>query len=49
MAIYKTITIDENSKLRLWKIEEDLEQLYNGLDLTQESIDKLDSKEESCS
>lgn len=43
MAIYKTITIDKNSKLLLWKIEEELDELYNGLELTQESIDKLKS------
>jgi len=43
MAIYKTITIGENSKLLLWKIEENLDQLYTGLELTQDSINRLDN------
>ncbi|HLS12387.1 MAG TPA: 4'-phosphopantetheinyl transferase superfamily protein [Flavobacteriaceae bacterium] len=43
MAIYKTITIGQNSKLLLWKIEESLEQLYNGLELTPESVERLNN------
>lgn len=42
MPIYKTITIGENSKLLLWKIDESIEQLYVGLELTPDSIAKLE-------
>ncbi len=34
MPIYKTITVDEGTKVLIWKIEEDLEWLSRGIDLT---------------
>lgn len=34
MALYKTITLSENSKLLIWKIEETFEALADGIDLT---------------
>ncbi len=43
MPIYKTITIDEHSRLLLWNIEESLEELYNGINLSQASLDRLDN------
>lgn len=43
MPIYKTITIGNNSRLLLWKIEESLEQLHNGLVLTSQSVERLGS------
>lgn len=43
MPIYKTITIGNNSRLLLWKIEEDLEQLHKGLELTSLSVERLDN------
>lgn len=43
MALYKTITINENSKLLFWHIEENLNQLYTGIKLTEDSIAKLDN------
>jgi len=43
MAIYKTITIGKKSKLLVWKIEESIEELYDGLELTPESKDRLEN------
>lgn len=43
MAIYKTITIGEDSKLLLWHIEESLNQLYEGVELTSESTERLNN------
>lgn len=34
MALYKTITVDEVTKVLIWKIEESLEWLNNGIQLT---------------
>ncbi len=34
MPIYKTITVDEGTKVLIWKIEEDLDWLSRGIDLT---------------
>lgn len=47
MPIYKTITIEDNSKLVLWKIEEGLEELYNGLELSSLSVEKMDNMKSS--
>lgn len=43
MAIYKTITIGEGSTLLLWNIEESLDQLYEGIELTPESTERLNN------
>lgn len=43
MAIYKTITIGEDGILLLWNIEESLDALYDGVELTPESIERLES------
>ncbi|QTY26602.1 4'-phosphopantetheinyl transferase superfamily protein [Flavobacterium sp. CS20] len=34
MPVYKTITIDETSKLQIWKVEETLEELSKGIELS---------------
>jgi|SRR5690554_1718927 len=43
MAIYKTITIGEDSRLLLWHIEESVDRLYDGVELTSESIERLNN------
>lgn len=43
MPIYKTISIGEHSKLLLWKIEEELEQLRDGIALTSESTERINA------
>lgn len=34
MALYKTITVNPNTKVLIWKIEESYEELEKGLTLT---------------
>ena len=36
MPLYKTITVDPNTRVFLWKIEESYETLYNGVVLTRD-------------
>ena len=43
MPLYKTITIDESSKLRIWKVEEPLEVLSNGIELSTYCQGRFDS------
>ena len=42
MALYKTITLSENSKLLIWKIEETFEALADGIDLTTHCQNRVD-------
>lgn len=35
MPLYKTITVDEDTKVFIWKVEESFEWLSNGIDLTE--------------
>jgi len=41
MPIYKTITVDENTNVLIWKIEESYEVLCNEIELTQYSKDRI--------
>ena len=47
MALYKTITVNEHTKVFIWKIEESLEWLAKGVKLTdhcQQRVDKMKSE-----
>ena len=41
MPIYKTISSEGGTTIYIWKIEESLEELRNGLILTENSISRL--------
>lgn len=41
MPLYKTIHPDEKTVIRVWKIEEELEFLKNGIELKEESTERL--------
>ncbi|WP_121665856.1 4'-phosphopantetheinyl transferase family protein [Mesonia aquimarina] len=43
MALYKTITVDERTKVLIWKIEESYEQLAKGIQLTDHCQQRVDS------
>ncbi|MDQ7916272.1 4'-phosphopantetheinyl transferase superfamily protein [Mesonia sp. MT50] len=43
MALYKTITIDEATKVLIWKIEESFEWLSEGIELTPHCRNRVDS------
>lgn len=43
MALYKTITVNNSTKVLIWKIEESLEILQNGISLTQNSLKRFQS------
>lgn len=43
MPLYKTITIDENSELKIWKVEETLEKLIEPIKLTAECQQRFDN------
>jgi phosphopantetheinyl transferase len=42
MPLYKTITIDKASSLRLWRVDEDIETLEKGIKLTSECQERFD-------
>lgn len=42
MPLYKTITIDESTKVLIWKISENLDELTDGVTLTNNSQERLD-------
>lgn len=42
MPLYKTITVNEHTKVLIWKIEESYEQLSEGVDLTKNCRDRVD-------
>lgn len=51
MSLYKTISVNPNTKVYLWKIEETLEQLLHGITLRDNSrnrIDKMLSEVHKC-
>lgn len=43
MALYKTITVDEATKVLIWKIEESFEWLCDGIQLTSHCQNRVDS------
>ncbi len=43
MPVYKTITIDETSKLQIWKVDETLEELSQGVELSAYCQERFDS------
>ncbi len=43
MPLYKNITVDESTKVLIWKIEESYESLSDGIELTQHCRDRVDS------
>lgn len=43
MALYKTITVNENTKVLIWKIEESLAELSSGISLEPQSTERLQS------
>lgn len=43
MALYKTITVNENTKVLIWKIEESMSQLSSNVSLQTQSNDRLKS------
>jgi 4'-phosphopantetheinyl transferase len=43
MALYKTITVDEATKVLIWKIEESFEWLCEGIQLTSHCQNRVDS------
>jgi phosphopantetheinyl transferase len=43
MALYKRITVNTNTKVLIWKIEESIEELFSGISLKAASNDRLQS------
>ena len=43
MPLYKTITVNNLTKVLIWKIEESFEELAAGIQLTDKSQERLDS------
>ena len=41
MPLYKTITVNNTTKVLIWKIEESFEELSEGIDLTQNCSDRV--------
>jgi len=41
MPIYKTIKLTEHTTVIVWKIEESLDELYQGISLTQNSVNRI--------
>ncbi len=41
MPLYKTITVNQNTKVLIWKIEESFEELYAGISLTEKSESRI--------
>ena len=42
MPLYKTITVDEHTKVFIWKVEESFDRLSNGIDLTDNCRRRVD-------
>lgn len=42
MPLYKTIAVDQNTNVLIWKIEESYESLCKGIELTQHCQDRVD-------
>lgn len=43
MALYKTITVSSTTKVLIWKIEESVDDLKTGIELTENSLARLNS------
>ncbi|OCK43273.1 4-phosphopantetheinyl transferase [Tenacibaculum soleae] len=43
MPVHKTLTVNETTKVLIWKIEESFEDLADGITLTQRSSDRLNN------
>ena len=43
MALYKTLTISKTTKVLIWKIEESIDELKEGIILSENSKTRLDS------
>lgn len=43
MPIHKTLTVNDNSKVLIWKIEESFEDLLKGIELTPNSANRLNN------
>jgi 4'-phosphopantetheinyl transferase len=43
MALYKTLTVSTSTKVLIWKIEESIDDLKNGISLTEKSTMRFDS------
>lgn len=43
MPLYKTITVNKTTKVLIWKIEESIEELKSGIELSENSTKKLDA------
>ena len=43
MALYKTLTVHSTTKVLIWKIEESIDELKNGISLTEKSTMRLGS------
>lgn len=43
MALYKTLTISKNTKVLIWKIEESIDELKDGVSLSENSKTRLNS------
>ena len=43
MALYKTLTVTKTTKVLIWKIEESISELSNGISLSQNSSSRLQS------
>ncbi|NVJ88271.1 MAG: 4'-phosphopantetheinyl transferase superfamily protein [Flavobacteriaceae bacterium] len=43
MPLYKTITLDNTTKVLIWKIEESIDELKNGIELTKSSLARFNS------
>jgi 4'-phosphopantetheinyl transferase len=43
MALYKTLTVSTSTKVLIWKIEESIDELKNGISLTEKSTMRLGS------
>lgn len=43
MALYKTLTVNTTTKVLIWKIEETIDELKSGIELTENSLARLHS------
>ena len=41
MALYKTLTVNPTTKVLIWKIEETIDELKSGIELTENSLSRL--------
>ena len=43
MPIHKTLTVNETTKVLIWKIEESFEELFKGIELTEKNSNRLNN------